>query len=928
MNKKSLLFMLIALMTGISMNAQQMVPFEDGDYAFKLRNDNYVYCSGFSAQGQSKSITSVSVPDVATYNGTKYYVKGVYDSAFEGTGISSVMLPTGLEFIGNNAFKDCTSLSSIRMMSVNMIANSALAGCTKLNKITLGCFYPPSYTPNSSTKTNGVTVVVPEARGIINRYKATPWNAFSTIETGISGNFVIRSYVEGQIYYGMCVHSSLPKGIVPSSKPNVEMIVVGISGNKGGRLSITTNTSNNYMNYKPVVIADSAFTERTDITSISISTIRSIGTAAFKGCTELTTVSIPCDTIGTSAFEGCSNLANITLQEGVRRILGRAFAGTAITTLNLPSTVGNNNFVVSACNDCADFAEFTVADDNTAYSAYNGLLYDKEETTIIRCPVGMRFNQWLRDVPTSCYRIGTGAFENSLAYKHDMINYYNITIPYGIKYVGNYAFSNAYRLAGITIPSTVESIGQYAFYYAGALSIDTSRPNPLSITSNTFLGSELESLQVPVGSVNNYLSAAVWKNFPVIEAGGCDYSSFGGDRGNFIVITDATETQEGTVRLVYGDNTKYLDTIPLKVHFQNKDFKVVSLGDSVFAGSKYFTLGNSSWPKNNLVIPAQINNLPRWAFEGCSALENITWEEGYEPPAMCYRAFWGTSIKEFEVPASASVIQIEAFDNCPQLEKLIFNRTSATTVYSNAYGVTNPNPNLKVYVYTNQVPRWVESVSAWSSTPTKYLNQWVNLGDHSYWPFSSRLAFKVPNELKAYIATGYTINGDKSYFKTESTQWVKSNYEKGVILVGKPNTRYLIDTDASADSHNDPVNYLKGSDKNNNFDEGETDYRYYTCTFQSDSPIEFRHMYSGVKMGRAYLEVPYNTFRNVEYAYLECYPKGDVNGDGVCNAADITALYNWILNNDNSAIVNGDQNDDDVINAGDVTTVYNIILGN
>lgn len=55
---------------------------------------------------------------------------------------------------------------------------------------------------------------------------------------------------------------------------------------------------------------------------------------------------------------------------------------------------------------------------------------------------------------------------------------------------------------------------------------------------------------------------------------------------------------------------------------------------------------------------------------------------------------------------------------------------------------------------------------------------------------------------------------------------------------------------------------------------------------------------------------------------------GDVNGDGVCNAADVTALYNWILNNDDSALINGDQNNDDIINAGDITTVYNIILGN
>ena len=54
---------------------------------------------------------------------------------------------------------------------------------------------------------------------------------------------------------------------------------------------------------------------------------------------------------------------------------------------------------------------------------------------------------------------------------------------------------------------------------------------------------------------------------------------------------------------------------------------------------------------------------------------------------------------------------------------------------------------------------------------------------------------------------------------------------------------------------------------------------------------------------------------------------GDVNDDGVCNAADITAIYNWILNGDASMLIHGDQNLDNVLNAADVTKVYNLILG-
>ena len=56
--------------------------------------------------------------------------------------------------------------------------------------------------------------------------------------------------------------------------------------------------------------------------------------------------------------------------------------------------------------------------------------------------------------------------------------------------------------------------------------------------------------------------------------------------------------------------------------------------------------------------------------------------------------------------------------------------------------------------------------------------------------------------------------------------------------------------------------------------------------------------------------------------------KGDVNGDGEVTAADVTALYDWLLNNDNNQIVNGDQNGDGEITAADVTAVYDVLLGN
>lgn len=58
------------------------------------------------------------------------------------------------------------------------------------------------------------------------------------------------------------------------------------------------------------------------------------------------------------------------------------------------------------------------------------------------------------------------------------------------------------------------------------------------------------------------------------------------------------------------------------------------------------------------------------------------------------------------------------------------------------------------------------------------------------------------------------------------------------------------------------------------------------------------------------------------------FVKGDVNGDDMVTAADVTALYDYLLNNDASHLVNGDVDGNGNITSSDVTFVYNILLGN
>ncbi|MBR5638180.1 MAG: family 10 glycosylhydrolase [Muribaculaceae bacterium] len=74
-----------------------------------------------------------------------------------------------------------------------------------------------------------------------------------------------------------------------------------------------------------------------------------------------------------------------------------------------------------------------------------------------------------------------------------------------------------------------------------------------------------------------------------------------------------------------------------------------------------------------------------------------------------------------------------------------------------------------------------------------------------------------------------------------------------------------------------------------------------------------------------YMYVPGNGIAKYTVTVAAAVP-GDVNGDGFVTAADVTALYDFMLNNDTSHLVNGDQNGDGDITSADITAVYDILL--
>lgn len=134
--------------------------------------------------------------------------------------------------------------------------------------------------------------------------------------------------------------------------------------------------------------------------------------------------------IGNYTFFGCSNLTSITIPDSVTSIGEYAF------------------------DHCSNLTSINVDSNNSSYSSADGILFNKDKTTLIHCPGGKSENI---TIPNSVTSIGNNTFDSCS-------NLTSITIPNSVTSIGNYAFFNCSNLTSITIPSSVTSIGNYAFY--------------------------------------------------------------------------------------------------------------------------------------------------------------------------------------------------------------------------------------------------------------------------------------------------------------------------------------------------------------------------------------------------------------------------------------------------------------------------------
>lgn len=203
------------------------------------------------------------------------------------------------------------------------------------------------------------------------------------------------------------------------------------------------------------VIGEFAFQDCSKLKNIVIpNSVETIKRNAFKGCRLLDSIVIPSSVqrIDMYAFFECLNLEKVTLENGgLNKIGENAFrACPKLKSINLPQSLIELGDVVF--RECYELTSIDVADNNLNYLSINGVLFNKNQDTLIAYPNGKK-DDYI--IPKSVTVIGNSAFSCS------KVN--SIQIPNSVKIIEGDAFRYCGNLKSIIVPNSVISIGILAF---------------------------------------------------------------------------------------------------------------------------------------------------------------------------------------------------------------------------------------------------------------------------------------------------------------------------------------------------------------------------------------------------------------------------------------------------------------------------------
>ena len=276
-----------------------------------------------------------------------------------------------------------------------------------------------------------------------------------------------------------------------------------------------------------------------------------------------------------------------------------------------------------------------VSPDNLYYSSCNGMLLNKDQTELIRCPKGKN-NEIklpntvlnLRDrsfygcdfknfkgLPDSLIKIGNWVFEyvknmpskfvipNNVTeigkYSLSNASFSELILGNSLNYIGEYAFQNCENITRLEIPSSMRTINTCAFYRCRSLNDVVINPGLERIEQLAF--SECTSLtRLIIPETVSYISGRAFARSSSIE-----WFQVSPQNPYYCSVDD----------VIYNKNQTVLVSCPPRKKAVTIPYTVTSIGDYAFSYNNRIT---------SIVIPDRVTRVGHDAFYYCSSLQEVT----------------------------------------------------------------------------------------------------------------------------------------------------------------------------------------------------------------------------------------------------------------------------------------------------------------
>ena len=440
-------------------------------------------------------------------------VTSIADRAFSSCpNLTKITIGANVESVGAYAFSSCSALTDVvfkdSTIKKKVIGLYAFYNCQALSNVDFG---------NAVTSIESFAFMIDKSLESIefpDSLESIGRCAFSCYDYGTTGSYFasnlksvkfgsgLKSIADYAFYENRALNTVKFTGVALTSIGsesfcNIAITELDLSG---------TDTS----------IDREAFYNCNSLETVKLSGVKTIGQNAFYNCRKLTSVELSenLTTIESGAFQSCVALKNIDIPNKVTKLNDNTFSNCS-SLKNVSIGSGCTSISTTAFDGTFSIDRITVSEDNKNYTVVDGVLYNKDMTTLVLYPKN-RSGEFA--VPDTVTTIANSAFDSSP-------NLTKVTIGKNVKTIGasafgeckslktvifedsdtvqkticDYAFYKCPVLTTVDFGNAVKSIGNYAFYSCQSLNkLDFSKNSVKTIGDYAFtVCKSLESIEFP-----------------------------------------------------------------------------------------------------------------------------------------------------------------------------------------------------------------------------------------------------------------------------------------------------------------------------------------------------------------------------------------------------------------------------------------------